>query len=367
MSKPFLKYTPLSPHEQRGAFMLLLLIGIVWLAGEIWQAHQQPLTESKETADSIIKALDRHEKGARKQTPALSLFAFDPNRADSATLTALGIPPWMARNIIKYRAKGGRFRKPEHLRKIYGMTEERYQTLAPYITISPEDRLNEEKRSSGSARRDNSSERRFSDSARRDNSSEGGLGDSEVEKMDSMKQSAYVSKYHDKDLNRGDSTRTRKEDTRVWRDNTRQRRDSSWKRIEKYPPGTRICLNRSDTTELKKIPGIGSALSRRIVRYRQQLGGYRSIDQLEEIDLDALALEPWFTIDSTAITPIPVNQVGVRRLMNHPYINFYQAKAIVEYRKRYGNLKSLKPLRLLEEFTEEEIARITPYLSFEEK
>ena len=165
-----------------------------------------------------------------------------------------------------------------------------------------------------------------------------------------------------------------------------------YERVEKYEPGTLVNLNKADTTELKKIPGIGSGIARMIVNYRNRLGGfykvkkipgigsgiarmivnYRNrlggfykVEQLREINLDASQLLSWFSIDEAEIQKIPVNKSSVDRLRNHPYINFYQAKAIVEYRRKHGNLQSLKPLVLYEEFKETDLERIAHYLSFE--
>ena len=61
---------------------------------------------------------------------------FDPNTADSTTFLSLGLPSWMIKNILHYRHKQGKFRHPEDFRKIYGLTEEQYQTLHPYIQIT---------------------------------------------------------------------------------------------------------------------------------------------------------------------------------------------------------------------------------------
>ena len=66
------------------------------------------------------------------------LQPFDPNVADSALLCRVGFPSFMARNLIRYRSKGGVFRTPESLKRIYGMTDSLYQTLEPYITIGPD-------------------------------------------------------------------------------------------------------------------------------------------------------------------------------------------------------------------------------------
>ena len=133
----------------------------------------------------------------------------------------------------------------------------------------------------------------------------------------------------------------------------------------KYEPGTLVNLNTTDTTELKMIPGIGSAIARLIVGYRQQLGGYSHIEQLKEINLDAEKLNDWFVINSAQIDPININQAGINRLRTHPYLNFYQAKVIVEHRRKHGNIRSLKQLSLYEEFSEEDLARLTPYICFE--
>ena len=67
------------------------------------------------------------------------LFVFDPNTADSATLIRLGLAPWQARNILKYRRKGGRWRTPESFARLYGLSHEDFLRLRPYIQIMPTD------------------------------------------------------------------------------------------------------------------------------------------------------------------------------------------------------------------------------------
>ncbi|MCD8290352.1 MAG: helix-hairpin-helix domain-containing protein [Prevotella sp.] len=63
------------------------------------------------------------------------LFYFDPNTADSIQFARLGILPRQIHNIYKYRAKGGRFRKPSDFSRIYGLSKEKYDELEPYIKI----------------------------------------------------------------------------------------------------------------------------------------------------------------------------------------------------------------------------------------
>ena len=132
----------------------------------------------------------------------------------------------------------------------------------------------------------------------------------------------------------------------------------------KYQPGTVVRLNSADTTELKKIPGVGSSIARMIVNYRERLGGFCRIEQLQEIHLKAERLRPWFSIDTHQIYRINLNKAGMERMMRHPYINYYQAKVIIEYRKKKGILKSLKQLSLYEEFTPIDLERIEPYICY---
>lgn len=134
--------------------------------------------------------------------------------------------------------------------------------------------------------------------------------------------------------------------------------------IIKYPEGTLVNLNKADTTELKKIPGIGSGIARMIIGYRQRLGGYYKIEQLDEIHLDSKMIRKWFEVNPGEIHRINLNRAGIDRLRHHPYINFYQAKAIVEYRRKNSTINSLKPFSLYEEFTPNDLERISPYVCF---
>lgn len=226
-------------------------------------------------------------------------FTFNPNTTDSATFRQLGLPPWIIRNILRYRAKGGRFRKAEDFSRVYGLSDSCYASLQPYIYIPT---------------------------------------DTATESL-SRKPISLLTKACD---------------------------SVQPNHMEKYAPGTVLELNSADTTELKKIPGIGSALAKKIVTYRKQLGGFYQLKQLEEINLNYQLLLPWLRVDSTRMERIPVNRASVSRLNRHPYLNFYQAKALVEYRKKKGNIHNLKPFTLMEEFTAQDFERISHYLDFSE-
>lgn len=320
MRNPFKDFFYFSRGERRGILVLVAGIVVIFLSGYVYSYWREgrPLSteEIKRQAlaiaeyESFIASVQQKEqkrerrftaysKYTKEEAPIAHLEPFNPNTADSFALCKLGLPGWMARNIMHYRSRGGKFRKAEDFRKIYGLSEEQYRTLLPYIYIAPED------------------------TAR-------------------MTTCLYNSP------STGDSTLASKEIP------------------DKYPAGTLVDLNHADTTELKKIPGIGSGIARLIIGYRQRLGGFYSIEQLQEIHLDFHQLESWLRIDSTDVRHINLNRAGIEHLRNHPYINFYQAKAFVEYRKKKGSLHNLKPFSLYEEFTEADLKRISHYVCFEE-
>ncbi len=137
----------------------------------------------------------------------------------------------------------------------------------------------------------------------------------------------------------------------------------------KYAAGTVVELNTADSLILKKVPGIGSAFARRIVKYRTLLGGFHSVAQLGEVyGIDAEryeALKSWFIVDPTLIRRLPVNTFPADSLSKHPYISYRQARAIYNLRSRKGSLTGWENLSLLEEFTADDRSRLSPYLSFE--
>ena len=117
----------------------------------------------------------------------------------------------------------------------------------------------------------------------------------------------------------------------------------------KLKNGEHIVLNTADTTQLMKVPGIGS---------------YVSVDQLDEIDGFPQTAKQYFIVDHPTPQRLNINRLSLKQLRNHPYINYYQAKAIVDYRRLHGDIKSLQDLRFSKDFTEGAIRRLEPYIEY---
>ena len=231
------------------------------------------------------------------------LFPFDPNTADSTQLLQLGLQPWMVRNIYKYRAAGGVYRKPSDFARLYGLTLKQYKILEPYIRISEDYRPASEF---------------YSDDTYADSHN---AAHSQIPR-DSMKYPYKLS------------------------------------------PGETVLLNSADTTQLKKIPGIGSAYAKAIVRRREKLGGFYSASQLREIDGFPEEALRYVKVDASAIRKLKINVLTYSQLRQHPYLNYYQARDIIDFRRVHGPLKSISQLEMMDSFTIEDIKAIRHYIEF---
>ena len=137
---------------------------------------------------------------------------------------------------------------------------------------------------------------------------------------------------------------------------------------KKLETGGTVELITADTASLKKIPGIGTGFAKRIVKYRNLLGGFADITQLKEVwglDNELYDKITPYIVLVPQIEKIKVNSADFNELNRHPYIDYKQARVIADIRERKGRIESLKRLRLLEEFTDDDIKRLTPYLSFD--
>lgn len=129
----------------------------------------------------------------------------------------------------------------------------------------------------------------------------------------------------------------------------------------------KVDLNLADTFDLQELRGIGSAFAKRIVRYRENLGGFISIDQLHEVwGIDSSLLEnirPQLYIKNPNIKKINLNEANIKTLSRHPYLDYYQAKEIYLHRQKYGAFKNVRELMQVNLMDSGTFIRVSPYLS----
>ena len=295
--------------DRRVIFFLLAVFIVVSLALLVFHGKEKMYTASGNDDSAAVGWRDyrhgyydyRRGKGNKYYAVrgrTVSRFPFDPNTADSTELLALGLEPWQVRNIYKYRAKGGVFRKKEDFGRVYGLTNRQYRDLAPLIRIGSD-------------------------------------------------YQPYTSRGY-QNVPYGEAP-----------DSVPGRRFPA-----KLRQGERIDLNDADTVLLLKVPGIGPYFARQIVHNRKMLGGFYSVRQLLEIqDMPEEAL-PYFDVNPAKVHRLNVNKLSLVELRRHPYINYYQAKAIVDYRRLYGEIHDMGQLKLMKYFTPDDFERLRHYIEY---
>jgi DNA uptake protein ComE-like DNA-binding protein len=127
-------------------------------------------------------------------------------------------------------------------------------------------------------------------------------------------------------------------------------------------------INIADTAQLIKVYGIGKKLSERIVKYRNRLGGFISMNQLNEVyGLDSAVignLTKKFIVEPNFVPyQLSLNSASEKELGTHPYLSFKLAKAIVAYRFQHGKFTNADDLTQIQLMTETDLKKLKPYLT----
>jgi competence ComEA-like helix-hairpin-helix protein len=132
-------------------------------------------------------------------------------------------------------------------------------------------------------------------------------------------------------------------------------------------PKLLVDINQADSTAFDMLRGIGPSLARRIISYRERLGGFVAVNQISEVwqmsDSTYHNLKDRFTLTSIPIRKLNINNADVEIMKKHPYLNYYHAKAIVAYRTANGEFKKLEELKEVHTITDSAFQKILPYIS----
>lgn len=277
----------------------------------------------------------------QSQGQSSSLHSFDLNTASPDELLELGFTEREIQSVMNYRAKGGIYRTVEQMSKITGMTKGEYDRLAPYFYVSDEFRPASDFVTVPQRRRN------FGTGYSRNNY---GTGYNRPHTSNTRSNATHPS------YNSSGSTTPSTSYTPVA---AHPRYESN-----QLKPGERLPLNASDTTALKRIPGIGGVRAKQIVDYREKLGGFFSVQQLDDLQNIPADVQAYLSFDPVPLRKLKINTLPINRLVMHPYITFYQAKAIKDYIQKNGPLKSLSQLSLNKNFTDADIQRLEPYVEY---
>ncbi len=282
--------------------LIFLLGGLGGLYGLTFLFPARPLPEGPGFVQGPNDSDKNQDQGIIKnKSPHISLplEPFDPHEISEQGWVDRGLSARTARTIRNYLSKGGRFRRTEDLKKIWGLRPADYERLRPYVRIRKVEEL----------------ERRTGE--------------------------------HD-----------------GW-----SQKKSTWKSFEPVARvSTTVDINRSDSAQWEILPGIGPGYARRIIRYRDRLGGFVHLDQVAETyqlpDSVYQRIRPLLTQpESGIIRRISLNTAPLDSLGRHPYIGFSKARLIVRYREQHGSFTEVERLLDIETLDPVWLKRIQVYLT----
>jgi len=294
-----------SRGEKLGVAGLVLLILAVYALPFVRERWFPPPLPDLSYADSIWVRqqleIFKGDSSAIAATEAPDYF--DPNTADVPTLLALGFSKRVADNLVRYRSKGGRLRKPDDLLRIWGMDTSLYKELAERIRI---------------------------------------VGGNSI------------------DDNRN-----------IQHEFPRRQYDGSPDYAPRQPTARLpVDINAADSLAWVALPGIGPVTARRILSFREKLGGFVSERQLMEVygidtqRIRTLLEEGRLRIDKGVYRRIPLASATLELLDAHPYISRNQAKVLIAYRQQHQGIRGEAEFRQIAAFSRQEANRILPYLDF---
>jgi DNA uptake protein ComE-like DNA-binding protein len=130
-----------------------------------------------------------------------------------------------------------------------------------------------------------------------------------------------------------------------------------------------IEINTADTAQLMLLKGVGGYFAKRIIKYRDRLGGFFNVSQIKEIYNFPVELTdqiaPQLSFNQSFIKKININTVVDSILDNHPYISRIEAKTLVAYRNKHGRFGNCDDLLKSITIQKEVSDRLCPYLMFD--
>ena len=353
-------YFVFSTSEKKGIFIFVVILFLMTLfymvMPYIFTAEKYDFTEFKKELESK-KQLSENKKGA------IQLFHFNPNTISRDSLLLLGLTNKQSFNIINFREKVGGFKSEKDFRKIYSIPDSLADILSPFLSF-------EKNFKTRKLRVEKTQDSLF-------NFDPNKASLSELQKLGlSIKQSQTVINFRKKggkffkkeDLKKIYSISDidySKLESYVKIDTIPQKKN----KVKELVLLEKIELNLATKKQLIAIKGIGEKTADRIIKYRNKMGGFVELNQLNDVfGLDSIVKSnkaSYFSIDKGEISQININTIQFKELLSHPYIDFNTTKKIINYREMHGDFNSVEEILENNLIKAEQYRKIVHYLTLQ--
>ncbi len=305
-----------------------------------------------------------NENSSSLQSSVVQLFQFNPNNLSEAKWKMLGLKDWQIKIIHNYESKGGSFQEKDDLKDIYGINENQFNRLKPYIVI-PGSQATIKVQITSSAKWIDPSSDNFKGLQNVSYYKEHGFykytigtvnsKEEAKEYMDVAKKAgfdaAFLVAFSEGQKIPISAVLNKKKTTK-----------ESTKRAL-------IELNIADSTALLSVNGVGPTYAQRIIKYRIRLGGFLRLEQLKEVygitEDNFPKIAEQLPLDSVIINKININQCEWVTLVKHPYIDKNCANALINYRRNHGHFERVENVKDSDLVNDNLYRKIAPYIKTE--
>lgn len=343
------------------ASLILIVLTCIVILRNIDPKPNSDFTELK----ALIEEWEREE--AEKQN-TIVLFNFDPNTISKERLDSLTIPGTIKRNIINYRKAGGKYKSPADVRKIYGMTDSIYVILESYIQINEIAQAHIKPHIKHNVKHSEKITVKPS-----------GYFNPNTATITELKKFGF-SNYQANNLvnyrNKGGSFSSPDEIIKIYGiDSTFYKSIQEFVKVAEteekklIQPQQKILieLNSADSLDLVQLKGIGASYAKRIIKYRNLLGGFYSKQQIKEIynfpEETFTRIQQDICVDTLKVIKLRINFLEYQELIRHPYLHKKEVKLILETRQKNGAFKNISEIQSIEGFDPDVFNRIIPYIT----
>ncbi len=286
----------------------------------LWELGRKEKVEYEKNPKSKGYVSNRSRRKQPRKEVVIKGAKFNPNTVSKEELLEMGLPDYVIKTMMNFRNKGGKFYQKEDLLKVYGMKTEWYDELESFIHIPH-------------VRKDYSKQKK------------------------EPKEQRVYSKTKDE-------TKEKYSKASSVRMPMRKPRKTEWK----YPV-VEVDVNTSDAAGFERIYGIGPTYAKRIIKYRESLGGFTGVHQIAEVyglpDSTFQKIRKHLLLESGEVSRININSATTDELKSHPYIRWKVANAIVKYRETHGIYPSVEALQDNYAISDSLYLKLAPYLTVE--
>lgn len=357
--------------ERRGVLALGLLCLCLFMAPAFFNRLRPLKTIDASDFEQAVRAF---ASDTTQEQVQVSLFYFNPNHLSHDSFLLLGLSARTAGAIIRYRQKGGYFKHPEDLRKIYTLAAADYERLEPYITIHTSKQV-QPMATKSPYRKDTPLQLFVFDPNK--------IGRQELEQLGIP---LWISKIWINYLNKGGRFATKEDLLKLYGMTaklyqqlepyiviapTTPRQIATKKNNNGSFNSTRLIeihINQANQAQWEQLDGIGPALAQRITNFRDKLGGFVSIDQVAEtrgLPDSVFQKVKYQLVADPVFRYISVNSADQHTLEEHPYISFQEARALINYRTQHGPFQDLRHLARIKIWKSDRLEKVLPYMKLE--